>query len=89
VIRALATAASELAEIAADGLLGQIGDLKDRIAEKAARVGCDLTLRRASPPRDGHVVAPAIKMCFSEWTTENGVLGRELWNAEDGGVPPL
>jgi hypothetical protein len=96
-LRALAVATSELSEIVADDFLNETGDLKDHIAEKAERLGCDLVPARRSvsaPERDNVQsngsggCLPAVEMTIGPWVAdERGILTRFVYNAADAPPP--
>jgi hypothetical protein len=77
----------ELAEVAAESLLGEVADLRDRVHAKLTHLGSPVPVRRAPPPQqDARSASPAIKMRITPWTTdENGVLTRSIYNAD---APP-
>lgn len=89
-LRAVAVLVEELAQVTADSFLGDVADLCDRVHATLHRLGSPLPVRRASlPAQDGRMMAPAIKMRITPWSTDEktGVLSRSIYNAAD--EPPL
>jgi hypothetical protein len=88
VLRAIAVAAQELADYVPDDMLGTIGDLKDRIFEKAERLGA-ASPSSPSPQRPKRAlcnpVSPQVRMVVGPWATDEfGNLSREVYADPDG-----
>jgi hypothetical protein len=87
VLRALAVAASELADYVADDMLGAVGDLKDRIFEKCECIGATLPppQRPCASRNLRTTVSPQVQMIISPWITDEfGNLSREVYADPEG-----
>ena len=87
--------ASELASVAPEHLLGDIGDFTDRVHEKIDRLAPATVPKAVSVKPPPHRVGfnaqgfSTISMRISEWTVdEYGNRSRVAWNRADGMSPP-